>query len=187
MRRSLMVALGLALAVPGAARAQTFAVDRGSWLIGGTAGWSSRASDGEEGRDVVVGVAPSVQRFIVPGLGLGLNLTVTRSHFAGSPAMTAYGAGPTATYYFGRGSRSFYPYVGGSVLLTRVHVSESTPATDLSGTSTAYRPYAGILTMLGRQVGLDTRLYFERYFAGNEVLGNYSAYGLAVGVSAFVF
>ncbi len=187
MRRTLVVLLGLALAVPTTARSQTFAVDRGSWLIGGTAGWSSRASDGEDGRDVVVGIAPSVQRFVVPGLGLGLNLTLSRSHFTGSPAVTAYGAGPTGTYYFGRGARSFYPYVGGSVLLARLHVSDSSPGPDLSGTSTVYRPYAGILTMLGREVGLDTRLYFERYFAGNEVQGNSSAYGLAVGVSAFLF
>ncbi len=187
MRRTLMVLLGLALAVPAAARAQTFAVDRGSWLVGGTAGWSSRASDGEDGRDVIAGIAPSVQRFVVPGLGVGVDLTVTRSHFTGSPAVMAYGAGPTATYYFGRGARSFYPYVGGSVLVMRLHASASGPGPDLSGSSTAYRPYAGMLTMLGRQVGLDTRLYFERDFADNAFQGNSSAYGMAVGVSAFVF
>lgn len=185
MRRRLIVLLGLALAVPAAARAQTYAVDRGSWLIGGTAGFSSRADDGQDGRDVIAGVAPSVQRFVVPGLGLGLNLTITRSHFAGSSAVTVYGAGPTATYYFGRGARSAYPYVGGSVFLSRVHVSDNTSPP--FGTATAYRPYVGLLTMVARSVGVDTRLYYERTLSGDEVFRNQSAYGLAVGVSAFLF
>ncbi len=185
MRRIFGVLLGLALAVPATARAQTYAVDRGSWRIGGTAGWGGRTHDGRDGRDVTAFLAPSAQLFVLPGLALGADVELNRTETSGDLRLSGIGAGPTATYYFGRGPRPFYPYVGGSAVFTHLDVSGAGLTPSSSGSM--YTAYAGLLTMLARNVGVDTRLYLARQLVGGNLSDNGTAYGLSVGISAFVF
>ncbi len=185
MRGIFVMLLAATVVAPTMAVAQTYAVDRGSWRVGGTAGWSSRAYDGASSRDVLAFLSPSAQRFVVPGLALGADLNVSRYRLAGGTRITTYGAGPSAAYYLGRGQRTLYPYLGGSVVFSRLDASGSVVGPE--GTSSIYMPYAGFLSMLARNVGIDTRLYYERTLSGDALIGNSSAYGLAIGISAFVF
>ncbi len=185
MRAMFVVLLAATVVTPATARAQTYPVDRGSWRVGGTAGWSSRAYDGASSRDVLAFLSPSAQRFVVPGLALGADLNLSRYRLGGGTRITTYGAGPSATYYLGRGQRALYPYVGGSVVFTRLEASGSVSGPQ--GTSSNYMPYAGFLSMLARNVGIDTRVYYQRTLSGDDLVGNSSAYGLAIGISAFVF
>jgi hypothetical protein len=187
VKPTLVIAVAIALAVPTGSRAQSYAVNRGSWIVGGTAGFSSSGGDGGGDRITLLFLAPAGQYFVMPGLALGGQLRLSHSR-SGSTGSTGYGAGPAATYYFGRGVRPVYPYLGASVSLARTSLSSGFGNDPPATTSTQFEPCAGLLLMLGRNVGVDTRLYYlsrHQHFSGVDHKTN--EYGLAVGVSAFVF
>ncbi len=164
------------------ARAQSFAVDRGSWLVGGTAGFNSIGYSGQSGRETLIFLYPAVQYFVTPGLALGGTLTLYRDGIGGGQHVVGYGGGPAVTYYFGRGHRSFYPYVGASASLVRSRAT--------GGSSSSERnlgAHGGLLFMLARNVGVDAGLYYDRYYGSASPFNDQSVYGLQIGVAAFVF
>ncbi len=164
------------------ARAQTFALDRGSWLVGGTAGFNSQKSSGADSRTTFIFLDPDAQYFVAPGLALGGSLRLARSG-SGSSHVSWLGAGPAVTYYFGRAPRPLHPYVGGSALLLRAQATGG-PA----NTGTQLGVQAGLLLMLARNVGLDTGIYYDRSRnRANDYSSDMSVYGLQLGIAAFLF
>ena len=94
--------------------------------------------------------------------------------------VTQYGIGPAVTYFFGREERSYYPFVSGSVGVTRFNRG----GLDEGRTQTRYRGSGGILVMLNQRVGVTGELFYQR--TDNEQLQT-DAFGLAFGISAFLF
>lgn len=178
-------AVVLAVSAPTGLFAQQYAVDRGSWLVGGTAGLSRSSFEGSDYHSTAAFLEPQAQYFVVRGLALGGQAQISRVG-NGSVYAVGVGAGPAVTYYFGQGRRAVYPYVGGSFLFTHSSVTGSSNSPpDVS--QRWYEPYAGAALMLARNVGVDTRAYFRKRYDSRQGSAAATDYGVAVGISAFVF
>jgi outer membrane protein W len=158
---------------------QTYATDRGSFLIGGTAGFSSQGFDGGD-RITTVLVNPQFGYFIVPGLAIGAEISVSSISFGGD-SVTDLGIGPFLAYFFGDATSTMFPFVGAGMAYT----SSDGDLTTLGG-----EVQAGLVFMVARNVGLTTAA-FGRYtstsvsgFSGS-LSGN--AFGVRAGVTAFIF
>lgn len=175
MRAPVHIALTLAILslAPTLVQAQSYAIDHGSIMIGGTAGFSSSGSDGSDDRLTQIFINPSVQYFVTRGLAFGGDVTLR--HFSqGDSESTTYGVGPAVTYFFGGDERPVYPYLSGSV---QVLGGEST-------SSLGYGASAGAIVMLMDAVGLDGSIYYQK-LDGDDFSSD--TFGLAVGIAAFVF
>lgn len=163
--------------------AQNSPVDQGSVLVGGDASLTSTAADSDaasDDRTTQFVLNPTSQYFIIPGVAVGGDVLFGYAS-DGNASVTRYGIGPAATYFFGRGDeRSIYPFLSGSVGVIRVRDNNL----DTSGTQTSYRGAGGVLFMLTRSVGITGELFVQRT-DGNQLQTN--TFGLAFGVSAFVF
>lgn len=177
--RSVVWACALLAAAPALAYAQGYATDRGSMLVGGTASFSSsgtRSNGGTWHRSTHLGIAPRVQYFVLPGLAVGGDLSISHDG-----AIWDYGAGPTVSYYFGRAERAWYPYLRARVGLYRVvYGDEAQP----SQTSRGYAASGGVLLMLSRAVGLDAALTYEM---PSDEVSDFRTLAFGLGISAFVF
>lgn len=175
MRSPLRLALALALLplAPTLVEAQSYAIDKGSLMIGGTAGFSSTGGDGSDDRFTQIFLNPSLQYFVTRGLAFGGDVTL--QHFSqGDSESTTYGVGPAVSYFFGGNERPVYPYLSGSVQLLRGN----------GETSVGYSASAGAILMLMDAVGLDGSIYYH-ISEDDDISRN--TFGLAVGIAAFVF
>src|SRR5690606_33508685 len=82
MRSPFRLALGLALLLlaPSLVQAQSYAIDKGSLMIGGTAGFSSTGGEGTDDRLTQILINPSLQYFVTRGLAFGGEVTL--QHFS---------------------------------------------------------------------------------------------------------
>jgi len=74
-----------------------FAVDKGSFIIGGSAGFSSTGDSGSD-RFTEITVNPIFSFFIVPNLAIGGSGSLSRFSASGS-SNTSIGFGPSVAYY----------------------------------------------------------------------------------------
>lgn len=167
--------LGLVLLFPARAQAQSYAVDQGSILIDGDAALRS-SGNGEGDRATNISVNPSAQLFVLPGLALGGQAFVSRTSFD-DDAFTSYGVGPAASYYFGDALSTLFPFVSGSFFIAGDSRSDDT--------ATALRLSGGGTYMLARNIGLTGEAYYLVQDLGED--DNFNEYGLAFGISAFLF
>jgi len=180
--RSVVGACALLAALPALAHAQSYAADRGSMLVGGTASFSSsatRSNGGPWNRSTRLDLGPRVQYFVLPGLAVGGDLSFSRAF--GDVTTTDYGAGPTVSYYFGRAERAWYPYVRARVGLHRVTYSDGAQPSE---SWTGYAASGGVVLMLSREVGLDAALTYE---IPSDELSDFRTLAFGLGISAFLF
>ena len=155
------------------AEAQTHAVDRGSLLIAGSAGFSSSGSDGSDERTTQILLQPRLQYFIVPGLALGGQFLIRRIS-DDDDSSTTVGVGPEMSYYFGAATTKLaYPFLSAGLQI----YEGDTDAFGFGGS-------AGLLIMLAEAVGLETALYYREM--DYDDFGT-DVFGLSVGISAFIF
>jgi hypothetical protein len=167
----------LCLALVPALHAQTHAVDEGSFLLGGDASLTrtsvERPGDGDRSTAFNFNLHPVVQYFITPGLAVGGDVSFAYASSEGGSTNYGVGIGPSAAYFFGRGERNYYPFLSGSI-----------NASHYGGTALTYRGAGGMLIMLSESVGLTGELF---YLAQDVNERDVSRFGLAFGISAFVF
>jgi len=190
--RRILIATVMALAVtPGLAYAQAYATDKGSITLGGTASFTSSRAEIEDvsaPRVTSLTLAPRALFFLAPGLAVGGEAAL--GHIAADgESTTTYGLGPAVTYYFGRQQRSWYPFVAGSVHFT--HVSGDR---QLGSDFRDLRASAGLLFLLSGSVGINSELFvstshttFESPATLEELSSDTRAFGLAIGIAAFIF
>ncbi len=192
-----LTALLMAGALPGAVHAQQYAVDKGSILLGGSASYtSSRTRVGaaeQQDRINNLALSPRAQLFVAPGLGVGAEVDFSRSSTAGQSA-TAIGGGPIVGYYFGRGPRLWHPFLEASG--AALHRSRNNGLLgDEGNTEWQWRGTAGLLFLLSHGVGVNTGVFYQGTHTRQaqftpqrtEVNVDSNTYGLAIGISAFVF
>lgn len=165
------------------AQAQSYATDRGSFVLGGAVNVSSEnvpAVGEEDGRYTSILVNPRVEYFVSSGLAIGGTANLWHTRFDGD-GETAYGVGPRVSYFFGRGERTLYPYLS----------TETSYAAFRGGDrgSLSYAGSAGLLYMLTRAVGLNSAVFYQvQTWTGDDADDpSVHTMGLAVGISAFVF
>lgn len=205
MKKPLLIVL-LCVLVPGLALAQSYPADQGSWLLGGNASLTSRGDDTDDERTTSAFLSPRGQYFVVPGLALGGMVSLSYSSRSNS-TRTGLGAGPAVAYYFGDGTRAFYPFVSAGFSVSRSKISidielpsgidpDDLPAeffdTERTTTSTSWEVSGGLVLMIAKNVGLTGALFYQQDnfdSDAEDILGSLDSdmFGLRVGINAFVF
>jgi hypothetical protein len=174
----LVLSLTSSLCFTAAVQAQEHATDRGSSILGGSAGLSSQKA-GMGSRSTYMHLNPSVQYFVQPGLAVGGTLSLARSSYDGASS-TIYGAGPQVSYYFSNGEQALRPYLSGRTIYSGVSGGGDGVLT--------YGGNVGVLYLFTRSVGLDASVFYNAWSArGSGPSARADAMGLAVGFSAFAF
>jgi hypothetical protein len=178
-RRIIMTLVLAAMASP--ADAQVPALSAGSILIGGQATFNIRDIDADVGKLTSLSLAPTAQFFVSNGLALGGEVRLGYS-FVGDFDSWSFGLGPAVTYYFVR-QGTIHPFceaalvtlASASMMVTTPEASSARAARPVC-CSCSRMPWAStpacITIMRGRSGAVD----FDQ-----------TNYGLAIGVSAFVF
>jgi hypothetical protein len=186
--------LAFAGMLPTGVLAQSYAVDRGSVLIDGQASFTSTGAEvnGEEADDRVtqLSISPSLQYFLLPGLAVGGEIRFSRRSDEDDTSW-AYGIGPAVTYYFGAAAdRYWYPYLGATFQLIREERNRDEGPDPADITTRGYKGAAGAVFMISRSVGFNVELFyqvFEQELEDSDAEFEANTYGLAIGISAFVF
>ena len=185
MRKLLLAASMLFTALSATAQAQTgeptYALDRGSLIIGGEASFTSSGIDGDDDRTTTLMVNPAVQYFVRPRLALGGELNLAR-YSVGDQSVTLFGVGPRITYFFGGPDTRLHPLLSGSVSWVR-----SSYGDDQSDSQAGYRAAAGALYRLTRSVGITGELFYQGEIENSDEDLGLNTFGLQFGIAAFVF
>jgi hypothetical protein len=161
-----------------------YATGRGSMIIGGSANFTSSQS-GDNGRLTTFGLQPSVQYFVSRGLALGGSVSFDRS-WAGDQSLTSYGLGPVVSCYFPDPNNRLYPFL--SLRAGYLRSAFRNPGEERDGSGTSARAAGGVLYMLSASVGINSELFYQSVSQSEEgqTLDS-NAFGLAVGITAFIF
>jgi outer membrane protein W len=192
MNKRIGVYLALLLILPIAALAQNFAVDKGSILIDGSAGFSSSGGDlnevnGEKSTEIMVN--PFIGYFIVPNLGVGLE-GIFAKESQGDYSVSAFGVGPRVAYFLGNASSKTFPFLGAGVFLVKGKAETGDPGVTAEETQFNISVSAGITAMVAKNVGITGKVYYtlesnKPKDADEAIKGN--IIGVALGISSFIF
>jgi len=178
--------------------AQSYPVDRGSFLIGGGASLTSRettypsVTEGGRSRQRTsyFSIHPCLQYFVIPGLALGGDISISRQ----TGGRWSLGGGPAVTYFFLKGERPWNLYVSGDFQVGKMWGSGF-------GRDPKFHSYGGAfgtVFMVSKGVGIHTEAFYS-VSEWNEGLvepvnepsweskHETNEFGLAVGISVFVF
>jgi hypothetical protein len=162
--------------------AQVAALSAGSVQIGGQATFNIQDNDDGAGNVTSLTLSPSAQFFVSTGLALGGEVRLGYTSVGDFDAWT-YGVGPAITYYFVREGNT-HPFLRGSARYMRFSISDND---DEDQSITGVRATAGLLFLLTQSVGIDAGLYYDYSDGSGDIDFNETNYGLALGISAFVF
>ena len=197
MKKLWFIPMLLLLVVPEATQAQSYPVDRGSWIVGGSASFTSQGGDDAD-RTTSVMLNPSAQFFVLPGLAVGgtLSLSYTSDDLF---SITGLGIGSAVSYYFGRGERTVYPFVSASLSINdfsfKADGDQVGSNIDVSTTGTTFDLSGGVALMVAKNVGLTGEIFYLQQNlreTGNEGIEtlfdtDINMFGLRFGIAAFVF
>jgi len=193
--RNTMVALGVLAIAPlvSSASAQSYAMDRGVWTVGGSASVTHSAFGVNNG-STAISLFPSVGYFVLPGFVVAATLQYVHSSGNGySSSSTGFGAGPRLAYYFGKGSATFHPYVAAAALVG----SDSPGFTGSNGSNGSngwwsWRGAGGIAFLLARNVAVTGEAFYGQiHYDLPDVIPSSSrttdSFGLSFGLSLFLY
>ena len=199
MKKLWFIPMLLLLVLPEAAQAQPYAVDHGSWIVGGSASFTSQGgNDGDRTTSVLLN--PSAQFFVLPGLAVGgtLSLSYTSDDLFST---TGLGIGSAVSYYFGRGERTVYPFVSASLSISdfsfKADGDQVGSNIDVSTTGTTFDLSGGVTLMVAKNIGLTGEIFYlqqnlrstgdegSEIFFGTDF--DVDMFGLRLGIAAFVF
>ena len=189
--RAALVAAGFAL-VASVAHAQAKGpIGQGSWIVGGTAGWSHSAIDGAPNATSTFTLAPSGLYFVRPHIAIG-GAAATGYSATGSEHIWTYGIGPDVRYYFGDMSGKLFPFIRADMQPVWSRMSTAGGGADAHQHRWSYEGSAGLTQMLATHVGLTGELFYATARATQELSTTTatvtsSSYGIRFGISAFVF
>jgi len=180
-----------------AVTAQSFAVDHGAWLVGGSAAYSSSRMDSDTTRVTYIYISPELGYFVSRGLLVGAIIPFSHSSATGY-RITTYGVGPRVSYFFSSGPRRFYPFLTATAMLqwTReTWVSQLDPTgieVRDTGRTQSYEVSAGVAAMLTGDVALTGEGYLGSYHYSTQQAGSEAstsagnAFGVRFGLSVFL-
>ena len=192
MQTKLTLLAGAAiLCLPIPASAQTYAMDRGVWVVGGSASVSHFDASGFDGGSTGISIYPDVGYFFVPGLLVLAN--VEYAHSSGGGTSTRYGAGPGLTYYFIKGPAKVHPYLAASVFFG--HTQFEVPAASYMNYSESYNSWytsGGGALLLARNVAVTGEAYYGQvHYGTGGVVGAASSttmqYGIRFGLAVYIY
>ena len=189
---SVLVWTALSL-IPVEANAQNSPIDRGSWIVSGSASFDRQQVDGRDSWSIYV--SPSVARFVARGLAIGGVGGVGYSHIDGLGSSTTLLAGPTISYYAGTPGGRLYPHAGAAYSYRWQKYRQPQPAgpdRTQRDHASVIEAFAGTLYMVARNVGLHGQVYYEYRWYESTIPGfssssEASRFGVRSGLSVFIY
>ena len=182
MRYIFYALLSLLLASPAVAQ-PTFAVDKGSILLGGSAGFQTQGFEDVEGRISTITINPVFGIFLTRGLAVGAEVIINRTSFE-DVSVNTLGIGPLLAYYFGGPESQAFPFLSGGV----AYVSNSNDGFDTSGVGADIS--AGVAIMMARNAALTFEAFAQFVSLSAEGVDESTGantYGVRAGVNVFIF
>lgn len=189
MKRVILLVLGMALILPAYIFSQDYAVDKGSIMVAGSAGFASAGGDLNEVNDeglTVISVNPVFLYFIMPNIGVGGDFEYL-STSQGDASSTFLGLGPTVAYFIGNENSTMLPFVSVALLYgsSSIEHSDKIESTDMN-----FEFSGGAVLMAAKNVGFRASVFYlmqshKLKDADESTKG--SVFGLRVGVNGFVF
>jgi hypothetical protein len=177
---------------------EDYAVGRGGFIVGGSIRVTSLGGEQFAERLAVVSVSPVVQYFAVPSLAIGGAFDfsyVSGSKVENRASRTAVGIGPRIGYYFGNADSRVYPFLAGTVFVSRVTVGEVTipqlGAQDgPDGTVVDMVASGGAAFLISRNVGITGEVFYRANLTdieGQPEALDTNEFGFRFGIAAFVY
>ena len=169
--------------LPACVIAQNYAVDKGSMMLSGTAGFSSAGGEdlyGEE-RVTTITVNPIISYFFFPRLAIGSEIIYTRTS-QGDNLDSCVGFGPRIAYFMGDEKSTMVPFAGASYLYTLYSNGYEYSDTYLSFSG-------GAVFMLAKNVGISGRIFYRvrTYSPDGADSSSGNIFGVGFGVNTFIF
>lgn len=158
-----------------------YAVDKGSFIIGGSASFSSFGGDirGDD-RVSIISINPLLGYFVIPNLAIGGTFSYT-SYSWDDESNSSFGLGPSVAYFIGDQNSKTYPFIGGSFIYT---------SDDDDYTKTDFRFTGGAAFMIAKNVAVTGSVYYMmeslKYEGAEESISG-NTFGIELGITAFVF
>lgn len=182
-----ILAFAQAMSFPVVVSAQAaYAIDKGSFSVGGEASLSSYSDDRQEdGRRTYVRLSPDAMYFVARHVAVGGSFGLISSS-GGGFSSTTLSVGPAVGVWFGKADSRLFPFVAIDLWLAE------SQSGGYATTRTRYQGSAGVDLMLAKNVALTTEFSYtleshtyEVYEHTEEYNGNRIVFGL--GFRAFLF
>jgi outer membrane protein len=159
------------------ASAQT--VNSGAWMLGGSVGFNSIKTDGDDNSETYLNISPNVGYYIMNNLAIGARINYLSYSYDGD-SESQFGFGPWARYYF---INSLFAQAGvdfGSTGMDFFSILAD------EGSSTLNFGI-GYSWFLNNSVAIEPQLQYSIY-SGDEdgFLADYTKFGFNIGVQAFL-
>jgi outer membrane protein len=163
--------------------AQSYPIDDGSILIGGSAAFTSQGFEDEDERTTTLSINPTFGYFITEGFAVGGEALIERISFDGD-ASTVLGIGPFLAYFFGGPGSRTYPFVQAGV----AYRSTSVEGIDLSGFGADVSVGAAFMVARNAAITAEAFAQFASFSleGSDESIGS-NTYGLRAGVGVFIY
>ena len=155
-------------------------VNSGAWMIGGTIGFNSITTDGDDNAETYLNVSPSLGYFFMNDLAIGARMSLTTYSYDGD-SNSEFGFGPWARYY-----------IVGSPLFAQAGMDFGTAGFDFFSLftdegSTTLNLGVGYSWFLNNAVAIEPMVKYNIYSAADDgVFSDYSRFGFNIGVQAFL-
>ncbi|MGH7450440.1 MAG: hypothetical protein ACRENG_03785 [bacterium] len=182
MKHVIRIALVFVLFLPVRSLAQkAYAIDRGSMIVGGSAGFSSFGGD-FRGKDrlTMISFNPNWLFFFAPHVAIGGTINFT-SLSASGETDTFFGVGPSIMYFFGGAQSRTYPFMSGSFIYGRDNDDFTKIDLRLAG---------GAAVMIAKNVAITTGAFYvieSVKYEDTKKSINGNTFGVEIGITAFVF
>lgn len=172
---------------------QTSPLAQGSWIIAGSAGFSSSHVDGSDQSVTSFHLSPTALTFVQTRLAIG-GLAALGYSSGANGHFTTYGLGPSARYYFGDLAGQLFPFVSASVFPVWTKSSNVSAGVSTSDVTTRYLTFdgsVGLTRLVATHVGLTGEAYYTHLDtkvdlgSTNNIRGSYDV-GLRLGLTVFV-
>jgi outer membrane protein len=154
-------------------------VNKNAWMLGGTMGFNSIKTEGNDTSEIWLNVSPNVGYYITNDLAIGARFSLFTYSYGGS-VNYQFGVGPWARYYF---INSLFAQAGmdfGSAAFDFFSFNAD-------GGSTTIHMGIGYSWFLNNSVAIEPSLQYSIYNAGEDGLqADYTRFGFNMGVQAFI-
>ena len=150
-------------------------INKGDWMLGGNASFSSQKYKGYEGSTTSFELTPDAGYFFIDQLAGGLSFAYASSKSTGEDALSAYAIAPFVRYYFLPATQKVNVFAQGAYLFGSV------PVLDESVNTEGYAFSAGPSVFLSPSTALEVSLSYSS-LGGDAYLGTRSnTLGIQVG------
>lgn len=160
-----LVILTLAMGISFNLSAQT--VNAGTWMIGGSAGFSSQKIKNADASTTYLNLNPTLGYFVADDWGVGLSINFNSTSYDGE-SDSSFGLGPFVRYYF---TDPIYLKVGLDLDLDK-------------GGGTLFTAAVGYSWFISSDMAVEPNLFFSLNNGEGET-SDFTVFGLGIGIQAF--